>query len=115
MRGNFLLATALLAVSLAGASMNEAAAMPIAAWTGRTHTSAADTFAQKIRFDCRCERNWGPREYWRWDHRPIWVDPWAVLKPNFWGSPEPHLVPADVWARKWRLRWPWRHRHWHPQ
>jgi hypothetical protein len=84
--------TASRALAITPASPGELAA---AAWTGG--------HAQNIGFDCRCERNWGPREYWRWDHRPIWDDPWRVLKPNFWGSPEPHLVPADIWACKWHL------------
>jgi hypothetical protein len=48
-------------------------------------------------------RRWRQRHYWRWDHRPVWDDPWEVLRPTIWGSPEPHLVPADVWARKWHL------------
>jgi hypothetical protein len=109
-----MLLTALLAALAAGASTLGAAAMPIAAPASRAVT-AAPAFVHPIGWSCRCARNWGPREYWRWDHRPIWDDPWRVLKPNFWGSPEPHLVPADVWARKWRLRYPWRHRHWHPE
>ena len=60
-------------------------------------------------------RRWRERHYWRWDHRPVWDDPWEVLRPNFWGSPEPHFVPADVWARKWHpAHWHhWAHHH-HP-
>jgi len=46
-------------------------------------------------------RRWHQRHYWRWDHRPVWDDPWEVLRPTIWGSPEPHYVPANVWARKW--------------
>ena len=65
---------------------------------------------------CRCSAEWAHREYWQRDHRPIWDDPWPVLKPNFFGSPEPHLVPADIWARKWHPPWPHysrlHHRHW---
>jgi hypothetical protein len=62
---------------------------------------------------CNCVRDWPHRQYWQWDHRPIWDDPWLVLKPNFFGSPEPHLVPADIWARKWHPPWlqRWHHRH----
>ena len=60
---------------------------------------------------CECARDWPNRQYWQWDHRPIWDDPWLVLKPNFWGSPEPHLVAADIWARKWHP--PWLH-YWGP-
>jgi hypothetical protein len=58
----------------------------------------------------RCNCSWPHRQYWQWDHRPIWDDPWVVLKPNFFGSPLPHLVPANIWARKWHP--PWLHR-WH--
>lgn len=46
---------------------------------------------------------WPHRQYWQWGDRPIWDDPWVVLRPNFWGSPEPHVVPADIWACKWHL------------
>jgi hypothetical protein len=91
------------------------AAVAAAACISASASRAAELPASRGKLACRCERNWAPREYWRWDHRPIWDDPWAVLKPNFWGSPEPHLVPANIWVRKWRLRWPWRHRHWHSQ
>src|SRR5579863_6244419 len=52
-------------------------------------------------------RRWYQRHYWRWDHRPVWDDPWEVLRPTIWGSPEPHYVPADIWARKWHPA------HWH--
>lgn len=57
---------------------------------------------------------WPSREYWRWDHRPTWDDPWVVLRPTIWGSPEPYLVPANIWARKWHLprRHRWHRRHW---
>lgn len=67
----------------------------------------------KHHWRCDCARDWPHRQYWQWDHRPIWDDPWLVLKPNFFGSPEPHLVPADIWARKWHPPWlhRWRHRH----
>jgi hypothetical protein len=64
---------------------------------------------------CACSREWAPRRYWQWDHRPIWDDPWLVLKPNFWGSPLPHLLPANIWAREWHPPWlhRWRaHHHW---
>jgi hypothetical protein len=58
---------------------------------------------------------WRQRRYWRWDHRPIWDDPWEVLQPTIWGSPEPHVVPADVWARKWHpARWHYGAHHHHP-
>jgi hypothetical protein len=59
--------------------------------------------------------SWRQRRYWRWDHRPVWDDPWEVLRPTIWGSPEPHVVPANVWARKWHpAHWHhWAHHH-HP-
>lgn len=47
------------------------------------------------------KQRWRQRRYWRWDHRPIWDDPWEVLRPTIWGSPEPQFVPANVWAQKW--------------
>lgn len=115
MAARLLLMTALVAALSAGTSTLGAAAMPIAAPTNPAAATAPDAFVHTIGWSCRCVRNWGPREYWRWDHRPIWDDPWAVLKPNFFGSPEPHLVPAEIWARKWRLRRPWQYRHWHPE
>ena len=59
--------------------------------------------------DPRCARRWPPRQYWQWDQRPIWDDPWTVLQPNFWGSPEPYFVPADQWAHEWHPPWI---RHW---
>jgi hypothetical protein len=65
--------------------------------------------------DWKCARRWPPRQYWQWDQRPIWDDPWAGLRPNIWGSPEPYVVPADRWAHEWHP--PWirdrhaRHRH----
>jgi hypothetical protein len=75
---------------------------------------------QPVPVGCRCNQAWAPRQYWQWDHRPIWDDPWRVLRPNFWGSPEPHLVPADIWACKWHLpsarAWHWHRRQcpvWH--
>jgi hypothetical protein len=60
--------------------------------------------------DRRCARRWPPRQYWQWDQRPIWDDPWTTLQPTIWGSPEPYLVPADRWAHEWHPPWI---RHWH--
>ena len=62
--------------------------------------------------DPRCARRWPPRQYWHWDDRPIWDDPWVVLQPNFWGSREPYFLPADQWAREWHPPWA---RHWRPR
>jgi hypothetical protein len=95
-----------------GAATNRAAAMP-AASRAEMLSPANDAGAmQEVRYACRCTRQWPRRQYWQWDSRPIWDDPWSVLKPNFWGSPEPRLVPADIWARKWHL--PGVH-HWRSQ
>jgi len=55
--------------------------------------------------DWKCARRWPPRQYWQWDQRPIWDDPWTVLRPTIWGSPEPYFVPADRWAHEWRPPW----------
>jgi hypothetical protein len=60
--------------------------------------------------DWKCARRWPPRQYWQWDRRPIWDDPWTVLQPTIWGSPEPYVVPADSWARGWHPPWI-RYRH----
>jgi hypothetical protein len=64
--------------------------------------------------DWKCARRWPPRQYWQWDQRPIWDDPWTVLRPTIWGSPEPYVVPADHWVHKWHPPWiRYRHAH-HP-
>jgi hypothetical protein len=60
--------------------------------------------------DWKCARRWSPRQYWQWDERPIWDDPWTVLRPTILGSPEPDLVPADRWAHEWHPPWI-RYRH----
>lgn len=97
------LCTLLLALSIDGSA--DRAAM---AFASPLEASAQDSgLVQAVRFDCRCAQAWAPawapRKYWQWDSRPIWDDPWRVLRPNFWGSPEPHRVPADIWACKWHL------------
>jgi hypothetical protein len=64
--------------------------------------------------DWKCKRRWPPRQYWHWDQRPIWDDPWTALQPTIWGSPEPYAVPADSWAHEWRPpRIRYRHAHHH--
>jgi hypothetical protein len=68
--------------------------------------AAAGGYRPPVRSIHYAERH--QRHYWRWDHRPVWDDPWEVLRPTIWGSPEPHYVPADVWARKWHPA-PWHH------
>lgn len=75
--------------------------------------AAEYTTARATYQHCQCTADWPHRQYWQWDRRPIWDDPWLVLTPNFFGSAEPHLVPADIWARKWHPPWPhhWRPRH----
>lgn len=110
-------AGAVLAAALAiGASTNRAAAMSPAPRPDLAPAPGVAGFVQKIYFHCGCARDWPHRRYWRWDSRPTWDDPWAVLRPNFWGSPEPRLVPADDWARKWHppwfRYWRWHNRHW---
>jgi hypothetical protein len=63
---------------------------------------------------CGCPRPWPARQYWQWGwHQP---PPWHWTSPvaAFWGDPDPPLVPADRWARKWHPPWMrhWRrHRH----
>jgi hypothetical protein len=83
----------------------------VSAGTSADLAAAAEYAARTVYRRCHCAREWAHREYWQWDHRPIWDDPSLVLKPNFWGSPAPHLVPADIWARKWHL--PWLHHRLH--
>lgn len=107
------IAGAILASVLAfGAATKSAVALPVGPRIDPL--PAAENAVQKIHYVCRCARQWPHRLYWQWDDRPIWDDPWRVLKPNFWGSPEPHLVPADIWAREWHLPrrhyWGWHHR-----
>jgi hypothetical protein len=95
-----------------GAAANSALAMPFAPPAGVILAARDGQGTQTIHVTCRCARDWPHREYWQWDHRPVWDDPWAVLKPNFWGSPEPHLVPAAIWTCKWHLPSP-RYWRWH--
>jgi hypothetical protein len=100
---------ALLAVM---APANQAVAMTPATPSG---LSAATQDAHDVRtvdFVCnwKCARRWPPRQYWHWDQRPAWDDPWTVLRPTIWGSPEPYVVPADHWAHEWHP--PGSH-HWH--
>jgi hypothetical protein len=63
--------------------------------------AAAGRYSAPVRTIHYARRPWRQRRYWRWDGRPVWDDPWEVLRPTIWGSAEPHFVPADVWARKW--------------
>ena len=97
----FAMAAALSAVEPA----NRAAAMAAGAWSEPSLVKLNANGVQIVDAGCdwRCARKFPPRHYWQWDDRPIWDDPWAVLEPNFWGSPEPHLVPADIWACEWHL------------
>jgi len=102
-------ASAMLAAALAVGVTHHAAAIPLAPWSALAPGSGVSEFVRMIHWRCACKRDWPRRRYWRWDSRPTWDDPWAVLRPNFWGSPEPRLVPADIWARKWHPPWV---RHW---
>jgi hypothetical protein len=108
------IAGAMLASALVVGTATGAAAMPAAPRMALPPAAADSVLMQKIHYTCRCARQWPHRQYWQWDDRPIWDDPWRVLKPNFWGSPEPHLVPAEIWARQWHLPrehyWRWHHR-----
>lgn len=112
---NIVIAGAVFASVLAvGAATKSAAALPVAPRIGLLPAAGDAVPVQRVHYTCRCARQWPHRQYWQWDDRPIWDDPWQVLKPNFWGSPEPHLVPADIWARQWHLPrvryWRWHHR-----
>jgi hypothetical protein len=102
--GRIFIAGTVLASALAlGLAANSATAAPIALPAGIVLPGRDGDFVQQIHLTCRCERRWPSREYWQWDDLPIWDDSWVVLKPNFWGSPEPRLVPADIWACEWHL------------
>ncbi|MGH7248020.1 MAG: hypothetical protein ACREH9_07945 [Pseudomonadota bacterium] len=97
-------AGAVVALTLLIAAANTAAAMSVTPSLGPAYAAAKHHgAAQIIHFARQRAEQWAPREYWQWDNRPIWDHPWEVLRPNFWGSPEPYLVPADVWVRKWHL------------
>ena len=117
---NTIIAGAVLASVLAfGAASQGAAAAPVAP-AGVLVPAGWNAGLHKVHYRCQCApawapREWAPREYWQWDHRPIWQDPWKVLRPTIWGSPEPYLVPADIWACKWHLPafHPLRHWRWH--
>lgn len=98
-------AAAVLALGLGfGAAADSATAMPVTPAGAGTVAAIRDSSPlRQIHVVCRCGRTWPHRQYWQWDNHPIWDNPWLVLKPNFWGSPEPHLVPAAIWACKWHL------------
>jgi hypothetical protein len=109
-----LVAFAVGALGLTIVPADRAAAMTVAA---RSELASATPIAARVHtahFTCdsRCARRWPPRQYWQWDQRPVWDDPWMVLRPNFWGSPEPYFVPADQWAHEWHPPWI---RHWRPR
>jgi hypothetical protein len=92
------IAVAFAAVLLTGVCSHPAAAMGPA--VPAAFAPPAGVYSAPVR-TIHYARPWHQRRYWRWDHRPVWDDPWEVLRPTIWGSPEPHLVPADVWVRKW--------------
>lgn len=105
-------AVAFAAALLACAWSNPAAAMGPAAPAA---LAAAGGYSAPVR-PIHDVRRWRQRHYWQWDGRPVWDDPWEVLRPTIWGSAEPHFVPANIWARKWhpaylhrRHRWARRH------
>ncbi|MGH6675928.1 MAG: hypothetical protein ACRECE_06855, partial [Xanthobacteraceae bacterium] len=109
---NIAIAGAVLAFAFAFGTVQRADAFPSAPAAQAIAMRDASPL-QKVHDTCRCSRSRPARQYWRWDHRPIWDDPWQVLRPTIWGSPEPYLVPADIWARKWHLPqrhvWGWHH------
>lgn len=107
-----LTAFAIAALLTVTASGNHAAAMRPAA---PSESAAAAWNAPSVRTvdfvcDWKCARRWPQRQYWQWDQRHVWDDPWTVLRPTIWGSPEPDLVPADRWAHEWHPPWI-RYRH----
>jgi hypothetical protein len=108
-----LVAFAIGALVLAMASANRASAMTAAAPSEFAPAAPAAARVHTAHFTCdpRCARRWAPRQYWQWGQRPVRDDPWTVLQPNFWGSPEPYFVPADQWAHEWHPPWI---RHWRP-
>lgn len=97
------------ATVLMGTWPHPAAAMGPAAPVALSAASAPGAPVLAIHY----AKRWHQRHYWRWDHRPIWDDPWQVLRPTIWGSAEPHYVPANIWARKWHpAHWhQWAHHH----
>jgi hypothetical protein len=109
-----LMAFALGGLILATAPANRAVAMTVAPLSepAPVNPTAADIHMARFNCDPRCVRRWPPRQYRQWDQRPAWDDPWSVLQPNFWGSPEPYYVPTDQWAREWRPPWV---RDWRPR
>jgi hypothetical protein len=111
----FLTAFALTAAFLgAAATANRAAAMTAAPLYEIAPPAQDASSVQIVHFICdwKCARRWPPRQYWQWDQRPVWDDPWTVLQPNIMGSPEPRFVPADRWAHEWHPPW-MRYRHAH--
>lgn len=115
MKGIVIAGTVLASVLAFGMAADSAAAAAMPVMPALSVPTIRDGGAlRQIHFTCRCARDWPHREYWQWDNHPIWDDPRLVLKPNFWGSPEPHLVPAGIWACKWHLP-STRHWRWHPR
>ena len=104
-----LTAFALAALLPVMAPANRAEAMTMAAPPERA--AAADARSLRtVDFVCdwKCGRRW--RQYWQWDQRPVWDDPWTLLHPNIMGSPEPYVMRADRWAHQWHPPWI---RYWH--
>jgi hypothetical protein len=101
------------ALALAAAPAEHVMAMTVAAPPEFAAAAPHTVSVHMAHFVCdaRCARRWPARQYWQWDQRPVWDDPWGVLQPNFWGSAEPYFVPADQWAHEWHPPWI---RHWRP-
>ena len=103
------IAVGVLVLAIAPASRAVAMAPTAPSELAPASPNAIRLHAAHVSCDPRCARRWPPRQYWQRDQRSVWDDPWTVLQPNFWGSPEPYFVPTDQWAHEWRPPWI---RHW---
>jgi hypothetical protein len=114
MRNATVLSAAIAALLMLGAPAKRATAMTLAPRSEFAPIGANAEVIHMARFGCRCERLWPRRRYWRWGHDGVWDEQleerWNDPLAHFWGTPEPPLVPADYWARKWHPPW---HRAWH--
>src|SRR5580698_3181125 len=95
MRKAALVPAAVATLLLAAASASQAQAMPLAPASAFAPAAGNTSLLDAVRY-CRCERLWPHRQYWHWGHHPLPDDQWE-LPFGFWDTPEPPLVPADVW------------------
>jgi hypothetical protein len=88
-----------------GTLTNRAAAMMVTPRSEIVPATVLPGLIQPIHDACRCRRAWARRHYWPWGHDGVWDEQleerWFNPLNHFWGTPEPPLVPADRWARKW--------------